>query len=469
VATILGDIESIVDLRVQRGHALTLAGHAEAARLSFRSATVAARACRDWNGFARATIGYGTAQRAVGDETLIRLLREALNHRDELDERTLTATLAEFSHALRLTIDSPEGCEAGREAAEMARRRGDQAILARALCGRLQLESLDAQSMQTLANAAVVSAEQCRDERLLAEALVARMAEHLACGDRDAYLTDVEWHARVAGSLGDAWQHICATRFASVRALLDGRLAQAEARAMEAMALGRTIGDPGTEIVFAAQTLVPRREQGRAAELEPLLATIAKEDGHLGRFAHAALALVRSIAGRRVLAQATLRAILRREPRRTLCHHQLPHVACMAEAAWLAGCARSARFAQPHLEAHAKRHVVAMDGVLYLGPVARYLGLASATSGQWNDAARHLRAALLECRRIGARYWEGRVLVDLARVHTAATNAGDAQRASAEAGRIAVMSEYDTLRVEALGALAESPPDADATLTTHVC
>ena len=64
-----------------------------------------------------------------------------------------------------------------------------------------------------------------------------------------------------------------------------------------------------------------------------------------------------------------------------------------------------------------------------LGSASRYVGILAATTGRWDDAARHFEHALSMNTRIGARPWVAHTQVDYARMLRARDARGDREKA----------------------------------------
>src|SRR5206468_3278420 len=105
-------------------------------------------------------------------------------------------------------------------------------------------------------------------------------------------------------------------------------------------------------------------------------------------------------------------------------------LSCLAEAAWLLGDATVAGSVRPLLEPFAARFVVAGRGLVWEGSVARACGLAAATTGQCDDAERHLRAAATAHRKAGALALLARTRLEESAVLRARGRRGDRRRAA---------------------------------------
>src|SRR4029077_4663480 len=77
--------------------------------------------------------------------------------------------------------------------------------------------------------------------------------DHLAFGELAAADTQIEAFAALAGELRAAWSGWRVLQFRTVRALIDGRFADAERHAEQAWEMGRKANDPQVDLAMALQ------------------------------------------------------------------------------------------------------------------------------------------------------------------------------------------------------------------------
>jgi hypothetical protein len=225
-----------------------------------------------------------------------------------------------------------------------------------------------------------------------------------------------------------------------MRALVAGRSADAAAAAARAFALGTEAGDPTAAAAYLVQRWAVALEWGTDDDLVGVAdeCDAAASDGAASPAWRAMAAVALARAGQDELAAEELRRVmagglgkLRRDPGR------LHPLACLAEAAWIVGDAAAASAVAGLLEPLAESCVVVQRGLVWRGSVARFYGLAVATTGRWDDAERHLGAALAVHRRGDAHALAARTRMEQAAVLRARRRRGDRRRA-AEAERAAV-------------------------------
>ncbi len=241
----------------------------------------------------------------------------------------------------------------------------------------------------------------------LAEALQLRANAHFELGDVVSADADLGRHAAVAHRLRTPEMALSTTRFAAMRALLDGRFADAE------RAIGELVGPEGSplppdfEQAKATLMLTLLAERGELAVLVDQLAELARNFVHVPgwRVAHAR-ALVD--AGRLSEASAQLAGVIG------------PDVAAPDKSfVWLVTMAFAAQVCVATADVQRCEFVRAQlapyDGLIALagyagcwGPVAYHLGTLEAVLGRNTAAAEHFGSASRWCEMVGALPWLAR-------------------------------------------------------------
>jgi hypothetical protein len=286
--------EQRTDLLVRLGDAQWRAGDGTRARLTFEDAIEAARRRGDGELLARAALGYVTAlggfllyARFEVGGTGVGLLEEALAALPPGDSSLRAHLLA------HLALEMWSGTEpverrvgVSGDAIEMARRIGDSEALVTALHARHWALTTPGMALERLAHAE----EMLRVAKETANAEIEFLAHNarfhcfLELCDRRGM--DVESHAmsELANRLRQPyyrWHTVC---LQTLRATLDGRFADAERLADEALELGRLRqSEYATYVHQYAQLLAIRWAQGRLAELWPAVEDAA-EQFHAERF-----------------------------------------------------------------------------------------------------------------------------------------------------------------------------------------
>ncbi|HZU71789.1 MAG TPA: BTAD domain-containing putative transcriptional regulator [Acidimicrobiales bacterium] len=193
--------------------------------------------------------------------------------------------------------------------------------------------------------------------------------------------------------------------YRAMRALLAGRLEEAEHLAAEALETGQRSQADNALNAYAAQLFVLRLHQGRLAELEPALWDYAAASPFVPAW-RAALALALAHSGRHE-ASAAMVAELGRDgfksvPRDT---NWLVTLTLLGEAVSRSGDARKAADLLSILAPAAGRNVVVGAGFACLGAVDRVVGELAVTTGDWERAQQAFRSARVIHRRMGAAAW----------------------------------------------------------------
>ncbi len=393
-------IERRCDLLLLLGEARVRAGERPSAWGIFREAATIAAGRNDSVGVARAAIGASRRYiqpPGVIDEPLIALLEQALVM--TAGKRTVerVALLTRACGALYYSPRRGRMVELAEEATEIADELGDPEARALAAAarrrafwdpGHLQQRLSDATELLTLGREA-------GDLELALQGhawLVVDLLEH---GDSDAVNAQIEAFAAGADRLRQPLYLWNASVWRAMRALLAGRLVQAERFAAEALALGA----PGETVTapqyYAAQLLAIRREQGRMAELEQPARELVRSNP-LRPVWRAALATLLCELDRTEEARAELDAVASRNFRDIEQDGDwMTAITLLADCCADLGDAERAVHLYELLTPYREANVVIGLAVVCLGSAARYLGRLAATMGRTREATEHFERALV--------------------------------------------------------------------------
>jgi tetratricopeptide (TPR) repeat protein len=387
------------ELLLSLGEARVRSGEAALAREAFQEAAALAEQLGDSTALTRAAIGASrpyVQPPGVVDTELIAMLERALEltageitlDRVRLLSRLCGAlyysprrdammALAERAEIIAEQVGGPEAVSYA-----LAARR-------RALWDPLHLKERLAASTQMLS-----FARSAENLELQLQAHAWLVVDLLESGDRAAVEAQVEAFSTGAERLRQPlylWQ-IAVWR--AMRALLDGRLGQAEHLASEALAGGA----PGEGVTaaqyYAIQLLAVRREQGRMGELEQAARQLVQ--GYPARPAwRAALATVLCETDRLDTARAEFEQLAASKfadiPRDG---DWITAMTLLSEVCAAVGDAARASVLHQELLPYEDVIAVAGVGVACLGPVARVLGMLAAAMGRGSEATRHFERAL---------------------------------------------------------------------------
>jgi hypothetical protein len=283
-----------------------------------------------------------------------------------------------------------------------------------------------------------------RERDVVARAQAVRVLAALELGDFAELDVAIARHRRLADQTKQPTPRLHTRAFLSMRALMEGKLAEAEGHTAEILEAGERAGSPAALQTAALQLLFLRWEQGRVGEMERAVADLAERPG--SRLWPAARAFVLAELRQRARASAQLADLASagfadRE-------RDSDWLGVMAFCAMAAHSVRDEELAAEiglALEPFAGRVVAVGRGAAYGGSVSRYLGLLAMTGRDLDSAAVHLTEDIAINERAGALPWLARSRRDLANVLGKRGRSGDAELA----GRLLADS-----RAERSGALA---------------
>jgi class 3 adenylate cyclase/tetratricopeptide (TPR) repeat protein len=426
------------ELLLRLGDAQWRAGDASSARSSFERATEVARQLGAPEMLAQAALGYVSAlggfllsARFEVGATGVGLLEEALAALPEGDSPLRAWLLARLTAELYSANEPVERRVAvSDEAIEMARRLGNSEALVTALHSRHWALTTPGRALERLGHTGEMLriAEETASRELEFLAHNARFFCFLELGDRRGIETEIEAMTAIAGFIRQPFYRWHAVCLQTIRATLDGRFADAERHAGEALEIGLLRKSQFPAYVFRyAQLFAIRWAQGQLPDLWPQI------EGHAERFPWIP-------RWREALAAAELadtraaRAEVQRHASRGFADLPLDglwllHVCGLAECCVLIGDARRGEQLYELLLPHPELNTVSYTQQSF-GPVAFRLGMLATLLGRFEEAETHFVTATERCELLGARPIRARVLYEHGRMLLARGAAGDRARAA---------------------------------------
>jgi tetratricopeptide (TPR) repeat protein len=255
------------------------------------------------------------------------------------------------------------------------------------------------------------------------------MLDLLELGDIPAVDAEIDAYSRVARERRLASEQWYVPLFRAMRMLLDGRLADVEAAAAEALHLGRRVQPANAEQAHTLQMVALRREQGRLAEMEDAVGACASRYPAIPGW-RCVLAHVYAETGRTENAAHELDALAADRFR------YIPHdgiwlgaIAYLAETCAAIGAYAHAASLYELLAPYSDRNVTIGWTSICTGSAARHLGLLAAMVGQRQTAARHFEQAIAMNGMMRARPWLVRTQLQYAQALLADPRPGDRKRA----------------------------------------
>ena len=440
------------------GSASHKAGRALDALDAFGKAAEIARALSDAALLAEAAIGYENAcwRPGFADRGAAELLAEAAAALDEDSSELRVGLLAGLARALDFRVEHEPAIAVRTEAVDMARALGDRYGLASILMrsywssGATPMEEI----LAMLTEARDLG-DELGDNEIRAEAMSWRVPAFVALGDMRSARAEVSALLATAERTAQPFVHHVAEHYRSAIALCDGQLADADASANRSHEWSRLLTGRDASGIFGIQMFSTRREQGRLAELAPVLRILAADDRRDGPWRPGYAAF---------LAELGMEA----EARRELARLASDGLDGFRESLWLAALTyltdastllhdeATAALVYPELAPFATTNVMVGHLVSCYGSADRYLGMLAATLGDQARAEEHFERALELNREMGAATWFAHTAYEYA---SSLLAAGRRNRARAESllGEAAAHAERIGLptllgRIRALGA-----------------
>ena len=403
--------KEVLEATLKLGEALSAAGRLPDSVAKYKLTAQLAREVGDTKAFIRCAVGFDGAQflsaKPLGES--VHLLSEAMGKIDPDDQRTRCQLLSRLARAYLYLGDSKNSAKCHKEGVSLARRLGDKASL-------FNLSVLPFVTPTTVKSAAEANDRIARVDEL--KRLSASVNDDDARGRAlavDVYVsTELGNRARAdravdgleeLGTLRQRLNILWLARHAqAMMAILDGRFTTAEALAGEARSLGSQTHGAEVEGVHGMQMFAIRREQNRLSEVAPVMKHLIEENPDeltwLPGFALVAADLgYRDAAQRRLSELARTGFAMPLDAKRSTC------LSFMSEVAISLGDTEAAQAIYDLMIAYKDMTITAGVATVCFGAASRYLGMLSATLGDFEKAAEHFEHALDMNAASGSRPW----------------------------------------------------------------
>jgi eukaryotic-like serine/threonine-protein kinase len=420
-----GERRCVVLLRL--GDVQWRAGDDKQARRSFEEAAAVASRLGAAEMLARAALGHVASSTPLGIGlivtgtfggvmTHVQLLEQALAALPEGDSPLRAQVLARLAAVLYRADQADRQAALCEQAVGMARRLDDPQALLVALHARHWATLAPDLLGVRLANAAEMLdiAVTVGDEESAFLARHARLHCLLELCDIAGVDAELEAMATIADHLRQPFYRWRTANMRAMRAMLDGRLDDAERLARGALELGGLWQSEYVTYLFEHVLPVTIRwMQDRLGELSEVIWDHGERFSSIARWRHA-------LAAVELADERAARAEVERHARSDFA--DLPrdglwilHLCSLAEACVLLGDERRAALLYELLSPYADRNAISI-ATMPFGPVALRLGMAAAMLGRWQEAERHFELAMERCNRLGAPAIMARVLYERARM-----------------------------------------------------
>jgi len=425
------DASARAELLLELGAASHLAGRADSALEAYLAAAAIARDTGDDELLARAAIGFEIAcwRPAITDRGADELLEEAAAALGNGDSVLRVRVLSGLYRALANRGVDVRATVVRTSAIAMARRIDDRHGLATVLARAYWAHGTTLDEVLGMLAEAIELADELGDIELRAEAMGWRLPALIGLGDLAGARRELEQVLELGNTMGQPFILHIAEHYGSAIALCEGLLDEAERRAERSHEWSRPLM-PGRDPsgVYGVQMFSIRREQGRLAELGPVVRLLAGEADPPNAWGPGLAALLAELG-------------MVDETRQTLARILTDGLDPLRESLWLASLTyltdaaaaaddrETAALVYPELEPLAGTNVMVGYGVACYGAADRYLGMLSATLGSWDRAEGHFEVAADLNRRMGARTWLAHTAYEHGRMLLARGRPEDSDRA----------------------------------------
>ena len=454
------------ELRLALASAYWHLGRVAESVTEFLASIEMARTLAEPDALARAALAYEEPRWRLNldAERSQQYMREALASIEDDEENALRVRLlVSLSRAL-LTSGEHEELRATVDQALTIGRQIDDPV---ALCDVLRIRAqIDRRPEATASRLAAVEemlalARSIGDKEREADGLDLFIYDQLELGNIELVDESIAKQERVAHELGQPFQLHVAAVFQTMRAIMRGEFEEAERWANEAAELSRQMGIAVMDGIFGMHMFTIRREQGRLAEVAPLIKLFMASN----RAANAwrpGLTLLFASLGQEEECRASFDAMavtgfadVARDSLR------VASLAYLAEVCAYLNDAERAEQLYEWLLPYDGRAVVVGGATACYGAAARYLGMLAATREEWTAAERHFEGALELDARMGARTWLAHSRHQYAVMLLARRHEGDGRRAQkllakAQREAAALGMGYLLEKVTALASATES-------------
>jgi DNA-binding SARP family transcriptional activator/tetratricopeptide (TPR) repeat protein len=387
------------DLLLELGEAQVRSGERPLSWATLREAATLAAELGDKGSLVRAAIGASrryVQPPGVVDEELIALLDQAAEM--TAADRTVTRVrlLARLCGTLYFSDRRDRMAALSAEATEIAAELDDPQATALAAAARRRAYWGPGNLEARLADSTLLlrAAREASDIELTLQGHAWLVVDLLERGDRTGVEVQIDAFTAGADRLRQPLYLWNAAVWQAMKALLDGRLDEAEPLAAAAVSSGIRSEGVTAPQYYAVQVLYLRREQARMGELEDPVREALSTNPHRASW-RAGLALLLHETGRTGEARAEFETLAREDfawiPRDG---DWMVVAALAADLAHAFDDTERAGLLYELLKPFAETNVVIGLGAVCLGATSRYLGRLALTLGRWEEAVSHLRHAV---------------------------------------------------------------------------
>jgi tetratricopeptide (TPR) repeat protein len=416
------------DLLIDLAESTRCSGDLTAGRALNEQALAVARATADVEALARAAVAFSNTQSDGNfDPVRFHALNDALAGLGEGDSPLRAGLLAGF--AFTIVDDATQRATVAEMAVDMARRLDDDLLLLDILQRTFAAvwNPATVEHRQHVVEEMRALTESTGDQRAAIDIEVWQIVRYLELGDvvglDQAIATYLPLAEKSHHPVFLYWGDV----IRSMRLLTKGEIAEAERLAVAAYEYGERSGNPVALNFFGAQLYAVRREQGRLAEMEPLVKDLVERNPNVPSW-RCALAYLYAELGDRDQAAEHYGVVASTDFGLTFDQAWIIGIALLADTAGFLDDRSGAEILLAKLTPYADR-IVDVGGLLdAYGSVRRSLGVLATVLERYDEAADHFERALVKNRELGDR-WLVHTEIDFARMLLARGADGDVQHA----------------------------------------
>jgi len=409
----LGDVSGqsdlLLELNLRRGEAQHHVGQFAESMETYRQTAELAARLEAPEALARAALGYDEPRWRCNllETTAVELLNQALDVLDDGDSVLRVRLVAHLARAMLGSASPEDLMEMLDDAIAMARRIESPHALIESLRTRLSLNRDPAgiKYRVKLIGEILDKAGDIDDKYIQMELLAFRVYDLVALGDIDGWERDLKAFSQISVDISEPFYEYNHATMIVAPAIQAGRFEEAESLTMAAFETGQKLDVDNIEGVMGIQMFTIRREQGRLAEIAPIVKHFVDDHG-LGAAWRPGLALVYADIGNNEKAEIEFERLAADRfgaiPQDSLwqtCLTYLSEVCCML------GARDDAKVLYGLLSPYEKLAVVVGNASVCLGATSRFLGQLATVLERWEDAERHFEHALEMNTRMSAPTW----------------------------------------------------------------
>jgi tetratricopeptide (TPR) repeat protein len=398
-------------VRLLFGRALESAGRMPEAMIHSREASDEARAQGNVIAFAEAALVYDNARflSSQASRDSVAMLKEALSLIGDANLTTRCHILSRLARAYLMLGDVDEANRFYRQATDEARRLNDPLSRFDLLVNRFLIPAStqpeeDVREWRAQMEELLRLADEVDDDDARGRALSLDIYVSAEFGDRERMDRAID----ELNILGEARQRMhvqwIARHGRAMQAILNGDFTGAEEHAEAALELGRRTHGAPVEGVYGIQMFTIRREQGRLAEVAPIIKHLVDENPDQPTW-KPGFALVACDLGHRKPAQRMLDEFVNGGLALAVDAKRSATLAYLAEVCTALEDRACAERLYGLLAPYDGKTITAGVTTVCLGAAGRFLGLLATLLESWQAAEDHFEAALELDKRMHARPW----------------------------------------------------------------